>query len=116
MIQKIFSFGEEQGLIRGNYTNPVAGIEFAKEEEKKPEILTITEIRKLLKQAKAVNYPWYPVWAMALLTGCRNGELYAMTFDDIGNKEKAFCSATLWIAFKQALGLESQPGQDVWHP
>ncbi len=68
--------------------NPVSGIQFSKEEEKKPEILTITEIRRLLKESKAVDYPWYPVWAMALLTGCKNGELYALCFNDIDFENK----------------------------
>ncbi len=88
ILQKIFVFGEEQGLIRGNQQNPVSGIQFSKEEEKKPEILTINEIRKLLKESKAVDYPWYPVWAMALLTGCRNGELCALLFSDIDFENK----------------------------
>ena len=54
-----------------------------KTEEKVPEILTLTEIKKFLDLAKQIQSPWYPIWATALLTGMRNGELYALEWDDI---------------------------------
>ena len=46
-----------------------------KSEESKPEILSIGEIRKLTELAFAHNHDWRHVWALALLTGMRNGEL-----------------------------------------
>lgn len=52
-------------------------------QRKKPEILTLAEIRKLLSEAKALNHAWYPVWALAILTGMRSGELYALTWQDV---------------------------------
>ncbi|MCM0606939.1 MAG: tyrosine-type recombinase/integrase [Xanthomonadaceae bacterium] len=27
--------------------------------------------------------PWYPIWALALMTGMRSGELYALSWKDI---------------------------------
>lgn len=88
VINRIFNFGIEYGLIKGVSLSPVAGIQFGKEEEKKPEILTITEIKQLLTMARNLNHPWYPVWSLALLTGCRNGELFALTFSDVDFENK----------------------------
>ena len=63
--------------------SPTYGIKVGRQEEKKPEILTVAEIRHLLLSAKQLNHPWFPVWAMAILTGMRNGELFALTWRDI---------------------------------
>ncbi len=52
-----------------------------KAEEKMPEILNLQQIRTLLSYAHQVNHPWYPVWALALFTGMRSGELYGLQWD-----------------------------------
>lgn len=83
VLGRIFRFGEEYGLIKQLRVNPVSNIQFGRIEEKMPEILTIAEIKSLLANAKLLNHPWYPAWAMALLTGMRNGELFALRFDDV---------------------------------
>lgn len=88
MIARVFTFGIEHGLIRGIEKSPTFGIKLGRIEEKKPEILTIAEIRKLLEEAKKLNYKWYPVWVMALLTGMRNGELFALLWTDIDWENK----------------------------
>lgn len=82
ILNKIFNFGLEYNLIKFPYL-PTAGIRFEREAEKAPEILTMIEIKKLLQSAQQINHPWYPVWALALLTGMRNGEIYALTWSDI---------------------------------
>ena len=53
--------------------SPTLGISLGRKEEKKPEILKIDEIKRLLENAKKLNHSWYTIWAMALLTGLRNG-------------------------------------------
>lgn len=83
IINRVFVFGIEQGLIRSTDRSPTYGISPGRIEEKKPEILTLVEIRKLLIEARKLDHPWYPVWALALLTGMRSGELYALTWNDI---------------------------------
>lgn len=83
ILTKIFQYGIESGLVKGMPMLPTAGIHFQKEEEKMPEILTIVEIRKLLFAAKEMDHRWYPIWAFALLTGMRNGEIYALLWDDV---------------------------------
>ncbi len=54
-----------------------------KVEERIPEILNIEEIRTLLKQAITIKHEWYEIWALALYTGMRSGELYALQWDAI---------------------------------
>ncbi|MGZ6370720.1 MAG: tyrosine-type recombinase/integrase [Bdellovibrionota bacterium] len=83
MLGRIFMFGMEKRLIKGLDKAPTFGVQLGRAEEKKPEILTITEIRKLLSTARELKHPWYHHWAMALLTGMRSGELYALLWTDI---------------------------------
>lgn len=83
VINLIFVFGIENRLIRGIDQSPTVGLSFAREQEKEPEILTLGEIKKLLVSARSMNHPWYYHWALALLTGMRNGELYALTWTDV---------------------------------
>ena len=83
VINLIFVFGIENRLIRGIDQSPTMGFSFGREQEKEPEILTLSEIKKLLASARSLNHSWYYHWALALLTGMRNGELYALTWTDI---------------------------------
>ena len=43
----------------------------------------MNEIRELLKLAKEQGHPWYPVYAFAVMTGARNGEIYSLRWGDI---------------------------------
>lgn len=83
VINRVFTYGVDHRVIKGVERSPASGISLGREEEKKPEILNIGEIRKLLSESKKLNHPWYPVWAMAVLTGCRNGELNALLMSDV---------------------------------
>lgn len=82
-VNVVFNFGIEEGLIKGIQQSPVHGIKLNIKSEKVPDILTNEEIKKFLFEAKRMEHPWYPVWATALLTGMRSGELYALEWDDI---------------------------------
>lgn len=83
-VNTIFQWGIEEGFIRGITQSPVYGLKVtAPKAEKVPEVLTLTDMRKLLWEAKQIQHPWYPIWAMALLTGMRNGELHALLWSDV---------------------------------
>jgi len=83
-INLVYMWGVEERLIPGVQTSPVFGLEVEPDrEEKRPEILTIEEIRKLLRMAKEQNHPWYPTWVGAVLTGCRSGELHELRRSDL---------------------------------
>jgi len=81
-IGLIYKWGMEEGFISHNY-NPVDGIQLHQKSEKVPMILTLDEVRKLLTEAKIRRHTWYHVWAFALLTGMRSGELLALRWSDI---------------------------------
>jgi integrase len=82
-INMIFNWGLENKIIRNVTQSPVHGLKITLKEEKRPEILKVEEIRKLLYEARETRSKWFPVWAMALLTGMRNGELYALKWSDV---------------------------------
>lgn len=88
IINQIFTFGIEHRLIDGIDRSPAWGISLGRDEEKKPEILTLTEIRKLLGEARRMDHAWFPVWSLALLTGMRSGELHALLWTDIDFENK----------------------------
>lgn len=56
---------------------------FNTDAEKVPDILTLGKIKQFLERGKQLQNEWYPIWAMALLTGMRNGELYALEWSDV---------------------------------
>lgn len=82
-INMIFNWGIESKIIRGVTHSPVFGLKIVLKEDKKPEILKLEELRLLLREARERNHPWYPIWAVALLTGMRNGELFALRWSDV---------------------------------
>lgn len=82
-INVIYNFGIEEGIILGVKFSPVYGIKFHKERERVPDILTLEEIRKFLDISKSKKHPWYHIWAGALLTGMRSGEMFALEWDDV---------------------------------
>jgi integrase len=86
-INKVINWGIDEGHICNMSCSPAEGVKLRKRFEKSPEILTESEVRKLLEAAKELESPWYPIWASALLSGCRSGELYALTWDDVNFEE-----------------------------
>jgi integrase len=83
-INVVYNWAIEQQYIRNVQSSPVQGLKVRGEkEERVPEILTIEQIRDLLLKAKIFNHKWYPIWATALLTGMRNGELHALLWSDV---------------------------------
>ncbi len=90
-INTVYTWGLEEGLIQHNFLSgksPVHGLVVGKKEERVPPILTLEEVRKLLLEAKLRNHPWYPIWAFAIFTGMRSGELQALEWGDIDEKNR----------------------------
>ncbi|MBX9766987.1 MAG: site-specific integrase, partial [Bdellovibrionales bacterium] len=46
------------------------------------------EIKKLISYSREYEPKWHYVWATAVYTGARNGELYALKWTDIDEKER----------------------------
>lgn len=84
MVNVIYKWAIEERVITGVNVSPVEGVKLANDKtEKVPEIFTIEEVRTLLREAKSHEHPWYPVWATALLTGMRSGELHALVWSGV---------------------------------
>jgi integrase len=83
MINSVYEWGIEFKYISGRTEGPLLGLTLEQSEDKVPDILTLEEIKKLLMSAKILGQPWYPVWAFAVLTGMRSGELHALTWDQV---------------------------------
>lgn len=83
-INVIYLWGIDEGLIQGAKFSPVFGIDVVvNKQEKLPEILTHAQVQRLLREAKYRGHHWYSVWAVTVLTGCRNGEVYGLRKGDI---------------------------------
>ncbi|MCK5074439.1 MAG: site-specific integrase [Bacteriovoracaceae bacterium] len=82
-INKIWNWGVEEGLISEGAKSPVHGLVVESENNKYKPILTLEEIKKLLYEAEIREHPWRKIWAVAILTGMRSGELFALTWDDV---------------------------------
>jgi integrase len=88
-INLVYGWGVEEGLIMGSNISgksPVFGLGLDEKEEKIKPILTLDEVRRFLFEAKIQKHPWYPIWAFAVLTGMRSGELMALEWGDIDEK------------------------------
>lgn len=83
-INVVYRWAIEEGRIKNVHHSPAIGITLGKDiQEKPPQILSMGEIQKLLDEAKAMNSEWYPIWTVALNSGMRSGELYALEWNDI---------------------------------
>lgn len=88
-LNGIFAWGIENRLLDGIDRSPAQGVSLVgRNEEKKPEILTIGEIRKLLKFSEEYKHEWHSIWAVALFTGARNGELHELRWTDVDFENK----------------------------
>tara|TARA_B110001454_G_scaffold174174_1_gene165612 strand:- start:1977 stop:3110 length:1134 start_codon:yes stop_codon:yes gene_type:complete len=88
VIIRVYDFAAKHRLISPMIICPMHSFKFPKQEDKLPEILNLSQIRTLMTQAKNLKHEWYPIWAVALLTGMRNGELHALLWEDVNFEDK----------------------------
>lgn len=75
--------------------NPCPVIKF-KLGDKIKRVLTEEQARQLLRRAKEMGVEWYPIWAGAIYTGMRNGELYALTWDRVNFDDRLITVSVSW--------------------
>lgn len=98
-IDAVFKWGLLAGRIKELSSIPTEGYKSTqKEEEQMPEILNLEQIRTLLSYAEKVNHLWYPIWALALFTGMRSGELYALEWDQVDFENKLLYVHRNWTS------------------
>lgn len=79
MIKRLFQMAVEDGVLAHN---PALGIK-VKVNEAVQKVLTNSEVDILLREAKISKHRFYATWVVALLTGMRSGELYALQWVDV---------------------------------
>jgi integrase len=83
VVKSVFDYGIGSGLLPLVHRSPTMDVVLKRGEEKKPEILTLEEIQRLIQKAVEDDHSWQRIWTTALLTGMRSGELFALTWADV---------------------------------
>jgi integrase len=91
-IRGAFTYAVDRALIPNNPT-PLMKFKIG---DKMKQVLTLEQIKILLTQAKIMNCEWYPIWAMALYTGMRNGELISVTWDKVNLEQRKILVDSSW--------------------
>lgn len=79
MIRRVFEMAVDEGILA---RNPCTGIKIDVPPANQ-KVLTAEEAQILLENARRVNHRFYPIWAFALFSGMRSGEMYALKWPDI---------------------------------
>lgn len=91
-IRGVFNYAVESGILQ---RNPSPQMKF-RIGDKVKKVLTEEQVRTFLTKAKLLNMEWYPHWAMAVYTGARNGELYALTRDKVNLEDRQILINCSW--------------------
>lgn len=91
-IRGVLQAALDEGLI---FRNPTPVIKF-KLNDKIKSVLTEPQIVTLLQRAQELDWEWYPHYAVALYTGMRNGELYALTWDRVDLEKRQILVNCSW--------------------
>ena len=78
-MRSVFEFALNQGHVS---RNPMPLLKF-KFNDKIRSVLDENQIVTLLKKVQEVDWEWYPHYAVAVYTGVRNGEIYALSWDKV---------------------------------
>lgn len=78
-LRGVFEYALECDLIQ---RNPTPKLKF-KISKKINAVLNLDQIEALLRFAQEQKWDWYPHYAVAVFTGMRNGELYALKWESV---------------------------------
>jgi len=92
IIKRIFQMAMDSGKID---RNPCQGM-MVKVPESEKKVLTNSEVEIFLSEAKATNHRFYPIWIVALFTGMRSGELYALKWSDVDFESRIISVSKSW--------------------
>jgi integrase len=79
IVKRIFQMAMDHGKID---RNPCHGMT-VKVPESDRKVFTSKEVEIFLNEAKATEHRFYSIWVVALFTGMRSGELYALKWTDV---------------------------------
>ena len=99
-IKKIMDAAVEEGLINAN---PFYGMKVPTPPLSRS-VLDSQEASLLLHHARKASHKYYYLWALALLTGMRNGELYCLRWSNIDMITKTILVNSSW-SYRNGHGL-----------
>lgn len=91
-IRGVFQYAVDQGVL---VRNPTPLLKF-KVNEKIKSVLNEEQIVTLLRKSQELDWEWYPHYAVALYTGMRNGEMYALTWDKVNIEQRQIVVNCSW--------------------
>lgn len=91
-IKAVFTYAFDIGMVM---RDPCPKLKF-KTNLKIKNVLKEHEIHSLLKAAKEMNHPWFPIWTLACYTGLRNGELFALKWESVDLKKRLMVISLSW--------------------
>jgi integrase len=94
MVKRLLQMAVEEGVVD---RNPCAGIQ-VKVAETIQQVLTNDDADKFLREARLVHHRFYHVWLVALMTGMRSGELYALQWSDIDFDARTIAVNKQWTS------------------
>ncbi len=93
-IRRVFNTAVEQGELN---RNPALGIK-VKVPDTEQKVLNPTEVQKLLSEARLCGHKFYPIWVVAVMTGMRSGELFALKWTDIDFENRLISVTKQWTS------------------
>lgn len=78
-LRRVLQMAVEENVLD---RNPATGVTVAVPEPEK-KVFAHAEVEKFLTQAKICDHRFYPIWVMALMTGMRSGEMFALDWDNV---------------------------------
>lgn len=104
IAKRIFQVAIDTGKLD---RNPCQGM-MVKVPETDMKVLSNTEAQLLLKEAQLTDHRFYPVWIVALFTGMRSGELFALKWTDVDMESRSVHVSKSWSSKN---GLKSTKNQ-----
>lgn len=92
IVKRVFQMAVDHDKLD---RNPCNGM-MVKVPETEKKVLTNKEVEIFLNEAKVTNHRFYPIWVMALFTGMRSGELYALRWTDIDLDNRTISVSKAW--------------------
>jgi len=91
-VRGVFQYAVDTGIL---IRNPTPLLKF-KLNEKIKAALNEEQILVLLRKSQELDWEWYPHYAVALYTGMRNGEMYALTWDKVNIDQRQILVNCSW--------------------
>lgn len=92
MLRRIFVLAQEEKLVS---QNPAKSVKIKVPETLK-KALSASEAKELVILSREQKHPYAPVWCLALMTGMRSGELWALRWGDVDFERSLITVSRSW--------------------